>query len=198
MQLPTTKDCLPEIIDGGSDRAALWRCLDNAYRGMVLAWCRRRGVGSDAEDLTQEILMKVVKAARQGGYRPDRGPFVAWLKIVAKNSLRDYWRSRKHQLLPVTVGGSVQLDVVADLASSGQGAERQAPAADGPVRSHAAEAIDRARSRVGEKTWQAFVGMAYEKRPAADVAEELGLSIAAVSKHAYRVKRILKEEMKVV
>jgi hypothetical protein len=47
---------------------------------------------------------------------------------------------------------------------------------------------------VKETTWQAFYQTMVEQRPAAQVAGDLGLSVATVYKAGYRVKRMLLEE----
>ena len=66
------------------------------------------------------------------------------------------------------------------------------------IESHATSAAEaafaRVRARLKETTWLAFYRTMVERRPAADVAAELGLSVATVYKSTYRVKQMLQEE----
>jgi DNA-directed RNA polymerase specialized sigma24 family protein len=56
------------------------------------------------------------------------------------------------------------------------------------------KAMKAVQGRVGEKTWQAFYQVVVEKRPAGEVAEQLGMSRAAVYQTAYRVRQMIGEE----
>lgn len=47
-----------------------------------------------AEDLTQEVLIKVVKVVDEGRYT-DKGRFLPWLLRIAHNRVLDYFRAQK-------------------------------------------------------------------------------------------------------
>ena len=47
-----------------------------------------------AEDLTQEVLIKVVKVIDEGRYT-DKGRFLPWLLRIAHNKVLDYFRAQK-------------------------------------------------------------------------------------------------------
>jgi RNA polymerase sigma-70 factor (ECF subfamily) len=49
--------------------------------------------GHDAEDITQEVFIKAWKSIHK--YKPTGAPFVAWLIVVARNAVTDYFRSKK-------------------------------------------------------------------------------------------------------
>jgi RNA polymerase sigma-70 factor (ECF subfamily) len=51
----------------------------------------------DAEDITQEVFIKAWKSIHK--YKPTGAPFVAWLIVVARNAVTDYFRSKRHVLL---------------------------------------------------------------------------------------------------
>jgi RNA polymerase sigma factor (sigma-70 family) len=48
----------------------------------------------DAEDITQEVFIKAWKSIHK--YKPTGAPFVAWLIVVARNAVTDYFRSKKN------------------------------------------------------------------------------------------------------
>ena len=48
-----------------------------------------------ADDLTQEVLIKVVKVLDEGRYT-DKGRFLPWVLRIAHNRVLDYFRTQKH------------------------------------------------------------------------------------------------------
>ena len=63
------------------------------------------GNRSEAEDLTQEIFLKVHRAAHQLDASRDPGP---WLTSIAYNACRDLWRSGAHRM--ARRSGSIEAD----------------------------------------------------------------------------------------
>jgi RNA polymerase sigma-70 factor (ECF subfamily) len=77
--------------DGRHDEA--WAVFHARYRGVILGWCLRRGLPPDsAEDLTQDILLKLFQELPRYRHDPARGQFRGWLKVVVNNALTDFWR----------------------------------------------------------------------------------------------------------
>lgn len=67
--------------------------LDNLHRETLLRCCLRWTSNQHtAEDLTQETLLRVFD--RRETYKPGQ-PFRGWLYQIARNLLRDHYRSRK-------------------------------------------------------------------------------------------------------
>lgn len=70
--------------------------LFDRYKGRIYQWlywnCGARAV---AEELTQEIFLKVYHARR--GYRPQS--FRAWIYTIARNQLKDHWKKRGEVLV---------------------------------------------------------------------------------------------------
>ena len=75
-----------------------WEELLHAHTRKIFNLCYRfSGHGSDAEDLTQEIFIKVFQTLRT--YDPGQGSFQTWLNRVARNHLVDHYRrTRKERL----------------------------------------------------------------------------------------------------
>src|SRR5689334_18750036 len=68
---------------------AAWGAFVDRYGPKIFLWCRKWGVQeADAENVTQEVLMKLFQKIQQ--YRPDRGGFRGWLKTVSRHALADY------------------------------------------------------------------------------------------------------------
>ncbi|MFD1175606.1 sigma-70 family RNA polymerase sigma factor [Paenibacillus puldeungensis] len=67
-----------------------------------------------AEDLTSQVFEKML--TKRSTYRTDRSPFEVWLITIARNTVNDYFRSRRRQRL-------FSLDLFKDAASRDQGPE---------------------------------------------------------------------------
>ncbi|HEX6739105.1 MAG TPA: sigma-70 family RNA polymerase sigma factor [Vicinamibacteria bacterium] len=91
-----------------SDGDLLQKCREGdqgAWRELVARHTRRvfnlayRFVGrvDEAEDLTQEIFVKVYQSL--GRYRADEGAFTTWLTTVARNQAIDNYRRRREERL---------------------------------------------------------------------------------------------------
>lgn len=189
MSMPSTHVSLLCDIRAGARPDETWAAFHSRYRGVILGWCARRGLSpADAEDLTQDVLLKLFQRLPAHAHDPLRGPFRGWLKAVVGNALADFWRSR-----PAcgAVGGSTFQARAAGVVSPE--AEELSTAIEDRGRA-AAELVGRVRARLKETTWEAFYRTAVECRPAAEVAAALSLSVATVYKATYRVKQMLQEE----
>ena len=75
----------------------------------IYAWCRRWNLqGADAEDLTQDVLLKLAEKMQTFVYDPAKS-FRGWLKTVARHAWSDSWSGRK---AGVAAGGSLALELL--------------------------------------------------------------------------------------
>jgi RNA polymerase sigma-70 factor (ECF subfamily) len=88
-------DLLPRCRRG--DEAA-WRELVSLHTRRVFSLAYRfTGRVDEAEDLTQEIFVKVYQTLER--YREGDGAFGGWLMAVARNHAIDHYRRRRHDAL---------------------------------------------------------------------------------------------------
>jgi RNA polymerase sigma-70 factor (ECF subfamily) len=192
MIIPSTHLSLLLCLQVGAKNNEGWKTFHARYHSVILTWCLRRGLPSAwAEDLTQEIWLKLLREIHT--YDPAKGRLRSWLKAVVNNTLTDYWRRQGGKPDRTGVGGSAFLRRLADIADP-QAADELSSAIERRVNNSAAEVLKRVRDRLHETTWQAFYQTLVERRPAKDVARELGISVASVYKDTYRVKRMLHKE----
>jgi RNA polymerase sigma factor (sigma-70 family) len=79
----------------GGDEAA-WRALVERYTRKVFGLAYRfTGRAEEAEDLTQEVFVKVYQTLHR--YREADGPFGAWLMAVARNHAIDHYRRGRQE-----------------------------------------------------------------------------------------------------
>jgi RNA polymerase sigma-70 factor (ECF subfamily) len=85
---------LVERCLGGDDSA--WEALVRTNTRRVYGLCYRfTGRDSEAQDLTQDVFLRVFKAL--GGFRSTEGSFATWLTRLTRNLLIDHYRRTRNQ-----------------------------------------------------------------------------------------------------
>ena len=172
--------------------AAAWSEFVERYRPMIRAWCLKWGSqNSDADDVAQEVLVRLLKAMSKFEYDPTRS-FRAWLKAITHNARNDFVTSRRSRSVETTNA----LDSIVD--SNDALADLEEKMEDAFNHELIALAMRRIEKRVKPTTWQAFRMTALENRPGAEVAEELGMAIALVFVARHRVQKMLEEEVRIL
>ena len=194
MDIPTTHLSLLRALQEDGRRDETWAAFHAQYRGVILGWCLRRSLPPDvAEDLTQEVMLKLFQKLPEYRHDPARGPFRSWLKTVVNNTVTDFLRHRRNRPVGDAVGGTAFLEWAHALTDAAGCGELSGLIED-RAQAVAGEVFARVRAKVKETTWQAFYQTLVEQRPAKDVAEALNLGVASVYKSTYRVKQMLLEE----
>jgi RNA polymerase sigma-70 factor (ECF subfamily) len=192
--IPSTHISLLCDVRTGGRQDEAWTVFHARYRSVILGWCLRRGLSAEnAEDLTQDVLVKLFQHLPNYSHDPARGQFRGWLKTVVSNALSDFWRRQGRRPERAGVGGSAFLDRLGELANPEPAGELSVVIEE-HAQTTAAKILDQVRARVKETTWQAFYQTMVEQRPAAVIAADLKLSVASVYKATYRVKQMLQEE----
>lgn len=77
-----------------SGDAAAWEELVQRYHRRIYNICYRfAGSGDDAQDLTQEVFIKMYRTL--GSFDVERGAFMTWVTTVTRNLLVDHFRKTK-------------------------------------------------------------------------------------------------------
>lgn len=172
-----------------SDGAA-WDEFVRRYQPMIRAWCLKWGSQTcDADDVTQEVLVRLMNAMSRCLYDPSRS-FRPWLKVVTHNAWNDFVslrRDRSPETTDVLDAIAASSDALADLE------ERMEDAFNRELLELAMRRVER---RVKPRTWQAFHQTAVGNRPGAEVAKDLGMAIALVFVARHRVQKMLEEEVR--
>jgi RNA polymerase sigma-70 factor (ECF subfamily) len=187
MSLPARSEFPPELRPAlaRGEPPALARFFDVHYE-RVLAYVRRLiGDEGEAEDLTQEIFLQVVRAL--SSYDPARDPR-PWLFTLATNKVRDHWRAR-------AAHGGVRIPSL-DAEELG---ERLASAAPGPEAGlSAAELAARVRGAIDalpEGLRAPLVLRVYEGLSFEDIGRVLERNEVAVRKRYSRALAALREAL---
>src|SRR5262245_23266468 len=197
MHVPSTSPSIVDVLGRGDWSAKDWTKFFGRYRDVILWWCHQRGLQhADAEDLTQKILVKLVKKMPDHRHDPARGRFHDWLERVVVNAVIDWHRHRQCHPEPVAIGGS-SFQGVLNNRGTPEAVDELCTTIDHQVNKFLARKMEAVRARLNKPTtWESFWMLQVEERPVEDVAAELGLSIAAVYKNARRVNLDLAMELK--
>jgi RNA polymerase sigma factor (sigma-70 family) len=169
-----------------------WDEFVERYRPMIRAWCLKWQLqDSDAEDVVQDVLVKLVAAIRKFQYDPARS-FRAWLKTVTQNALSDFVAS--HRKDPNQTAGPI--DMLAESVEAKSDLEqRLEDAFDAEVLELA---MHRVKHRVKAGTWDAFHLTAVEGLTGAVAASRLQIPVAHVFVAKNRVQKMLQEEARIL
>ena len=75
--------------------AAAWEEIVQRYHRRIYNICFRfAGSGDDAQDLTQEVFIKMYRTLKT--YDVERAAFMTWVTTVTRNLLVDHFRKTKH------------------------------------------------------------------------------------------------------
>lgn len=156
--------------------------ISRRFRSPLMAFfVRRIRNPSDAEDLTQEVLMRV---AQHGASIDQRGPD-AYVFQVAANLLRD--RNRRAKVRTAYQVGTGVLDA--------SRVEELEPARVVQAR-HSLSVVLRALGELPERTRNIFMLFRLESMRQRDIADMLGVSVRTVEQHVIRASVHLRERLK--
>lgn len=75
--------------------AVAWEEIVRVYTRRIYNICYRfAGTGADAEDLTQDVFIRIYRTL--GSFDPDRASFNTWITTVTRNLLVDHFRKSKN------------------------------------------------------------------------------------------------------
>jgi RNA polymerase sigma-70 factor (ECF subfamily) len=85
--------------------SAAWEDIVRRYQRRIYNICYRfAGSAVDADDLTQEVFIKMYKTL--DSYDVERGAFTTWITTITRNLLVDHFRKGKHDRLTDSLDAS--------------------------------------------------------------------------------------------
>ena len=188
--LPTTRvTLLTRLRRDPSDQAG-WDEFVERYGRHIYRWCRRWKLqDADAEDVTQDILVKLTQKLRAFAYDPSRS-FRGWLKTVAHHAWRDFVDGRRRAR--AAAADRHAQDRMLTLEAREDLVQKLEAAFDLELLEVAKV---RVRLRVAPHTWEAFRLVAIEGLPVAEVAAAVRMQVAMVYVVRSKVQKMLQEEI---
>jgi RNA polymerase sigma-70 factor (ECF subfamily) len=190
VQLPTTRlSLLNQLRLDPSDQAG-WDEFVERYGRHIYRWCRQWKLqDADAEDVTQNILVKLNQKLRAFAYDPSRS-FRGWLKTVAHHAWRDFEDSRRQ--VRTAASDSHAEALILSLEAREDLSQRLEEAFDLELLELA---MVRVRLRVAPHTWEAFRLLAIDGMPVTEVAAKVSMQVAMVYVAKSKVQKMLQEEI---
>jgi len=169
-----------------------WETVIELYRPLVLHWCCRWGVVREDGD---DILQNVFRAAahKLPTFRRDRpgDTFRGWLRGITRYELLQFFRRNGKQ--PKASGGTENLELFEQIADPFDATPDDSVDPPEELDGLYHRAVELTRLDFENSTWQAFERTALDGNSSTVVAEQLGMTSAAVRKAKSRVLRRLKE-----
>jgi RNA polymerase sigma factor (sigma-70 family) len=195
--MPTDRDIdtsltLLERLQKNPDDPQAWNRFIERYQPRIRRWCLSWGLqDSDADDVAQDVLVKLFAALRKFQYDPSRS-FRAWLKTVTQHVWLDFVAARRRH--PVQT--SERIDTIADSAEAQSDLERQLE--DAFEHELLEVAMRRIKERAKPTNWEAFHLTAIEGLSGAEVARRLGIPVGHVFVAKHRVQKMLQDEVRIL
>ncbi len=172
-----------------------WARFARQYRDPIVRYCQHglRLQEAAAEDVAQEILVKLIQAMQRFEYDPAKS-LRGWLKTVTRHAVLDYLKDEGKRL-DVGTGKPEIHGAIANYPSDDDTEELTDVLSEQLQRDFLKDAEELVHERMrNEKNWQAYC-LLKEGKTARDVAAELSMSVGAVYKAKSRVRQLLNQEV---
>lgn len=173
------------LVGAGDDRA-FEQLVERHQRLVVGTVGRMLGSGSDAEDIGQQVFVRVWKNAKR--YEP-RAKFTTWLLKITRNLVFNEMRRRsRHPQVPLQSETEEEERPLKD---------DQAVAPDASLQERELqEAVDAAIANLPETQRMAVILRRYDELSYEEIAETLDQSVSAVKSLLFRARTELRENLK--
>jgi RNA polymerase sigma-70 factor (ECF subfamily) len=175
---------LMELVSAG-DEAAFERLVERHQRLVVGTVGRMLGTNSDAEDIAQQVFVRVWKNAKR--YVP-RAKFTTWLLKITRNLVFNELRRRsRHPQVPLQSESEEEERPLKD---------EHAVAPDASLlQSELQQAVDAAIADLPETQRMAVILRRYEELSYEEIAETLEQSVSAVKSLLFRARTELRQSL---
>lgn len=168
---------------------AFWRRYHPVIRGFAGHFIPS---DADAEDVAQEVFVKVFQAIGSFEYDPSKGRFKGWLFRIARNGVTDWLRKHRRRLAGQLDVAELGLESMDDLAPAGSDPYWKV------FEQEWLRLQDEVRARVRRskpRQYQAYDLIVVKGWSVDQVAKELGIEPGYVSKAKHVVEAAIQEEM---
>ena len=173
-------------LAGAGDMKAFEQLVGRHQRLVVGTVGRMLGTNSDAEDIAQQVFVRVWKNVKR--YEP-RAKFTTWLLKITRNLVFNELRRRsRHPVVPLQSESDEEERPLKD---------ENAISPDSTLLEHELqEAVDAAIAQLPETQRMAVILRRYEELSYEEIAEALDQSVSAVKSLLFRARSELRENLK--
>ena len=169
----------------GGEEAAFEQLIERHQGAIIGTVSKMLGNGSDAEDIAQQVFIRLWKSAPR--YKP-KAKFTTFLYTITRNLVFNESRrkSRKKEYSMEEREDDFHL----------QTADHQNASPDqGMLQQELRQAVDQAIADLPEKQRLAVILRRYEGMPYDEIAKILGLSVSAIKSQLFRARNTLRESL---
>lgn len=179
--LDRTRSTLIHRLKDGQDNES-WREAFDMYWPFIFSAAKRKGLSqSDAEDVTQEAIIRVTKAMPKFEYNRARGSYKGWLLQILRNAISDHFRKVK--------GTNVNID---DIEEQSNDPELQEIWDEEWAKNLMDLALKQTRNKVSKRDYQIFHLHTQAGHSVKETSKIAGVSAARVYVVKSRVGRVFK------
>jgi len=173
-------------LASAGDMAAFEQLVERHQRMVVGTVGRMLGTNSDAEDIAQQVFVRVWKNLKR--YEP-RAKFTTWLLKITRNLVFNELRRRsRHPAVPLQSETDEEERPLKD---------EHAASPDATLLEHELQdAVDAAIAQLPETQRMAVILRRYEELSYEEIAEALDQSVSAVKSLLFRARTELRESLK--
>ena len=171
------------------EQESSWVRFFELYQPVIRKFAEFCGAKADAEDVVQDVLIKLVEIFRSGGYRADRGRFRAYLATIIRREVINRWHKAKVR----AADRCVSVDNENSPFEIGVPSETEAmlDAKWRMARRFAAVEHVLTKTALAQKSKDVYRAYVIEERPIDEVAAEFGIPNNSVSQIKTRVERMI-------
>jgi len=191
-EAPSDNQLMERLRDG--DRAAGEVLFSRHYQRVLNIVWRHLGRQSEAEDLAQEVFLRVYKAAHR--WEP-RALFTTWLFQITANLCFNFTRDRRRRGRVLSIGTGQPSDT-GEFDPVTVAPDKGAISAEEQVeQSETARAVREALDELPERQRLALVMMHFGGLGHAEIAEAIGSNANAVKQMCHRGRDALREKLRI-
>ena len=173
-------------LASGGDMAAFEQLVERHQRMVIGTVARMLGTNSDAEDIAQQVFVRVWKNVKR--YEP-RAKFTTWLLKITRNLVFNELRRRsRHPTVPIQSETDEEERPLKD---------EHAASPDATLLEHELQkAVNAAIAQLPETQRMAVILRRYEELSYEEIAQALDQSVSAVKSLLFRARTELRESLK--
>jgi len=173
-----------------TDPEDAWEEFADIYDHLILTWLRKEAVqAADAEDIRQEVMTTVLGEIRGFEHSGKTGAFRRWLRRITANRMRRTWDKKSS-----TAKRAYQVDLASIADQLEDDNSRLSLEWD---RQHDAillrKMFDSLAKRFSPENIRAVQRVLINQEPAAEVAEDVGMTLGSLRVAQHRILQALKE-----
>src|SRR5262245_24424 len=203
--LPTRASLLERLKN--TDDHPSWAEFDRTYHGLLVGVARRAGLNEqEADEAVQDTLIAVAKKMPEFRYEPGKDSFKGWLLQIVRWKIVDQVRRRQRVVGPALADDASS---VAERLASREALEQDSVIFLGNVadprqdvgaiwdagwdRQLLTQALTRVKRQAKPEQYAIYHLHVIEERPAAEVRDTLGVSMAQVYLAKHRIGKLVKK-----